>query len=213
MRIHHKSPSRYSVMAAPAPPVLTADFKLLWLDTSHEFVNAAFRPFPQPREFAREAASCCCLQTKEGELRDGLPTLLDDLAHAAVVLAPVLLEQTRGLRVSRRVRVRIAQQRLDGREDRRDVVDRGPLVLQNVQADLTVIVDCTAARKNRQYSAQHCNLLQKESERTIRVEHLGDKLDGRRLVRVVLAKLERQVERAALPRRVVRPATHRINRY
>eukprot|EP00962_Isochrysis_galbana_P051168 scaffold22526_cov101-Isochrysis_galbana.AAC.1 len=70
-----------------------------------------------------------------------LPRLLHNLLDLALVLAPVLLVQPGRLRVRRRVWVWVAEQRLDRGQDSRDVVNRAPLVLQNVQADGAIGVD------------------------------------------------------------------------
>ena len=71
-----------------------------------------------------------------------LPRLLDHLADAARVLALVFCVEPRGLAVGRARGVGVRQQRLDACEDARDVVDRAPQVLQDVQADAPVLVDC-----------------------------------------------------------------------
>ncbi len=63
-------------------------------------------------------------------------------------------------------------------EDGRNVIDRTPLILQNVEADAAVGIH-------------------------VWVKALGHKLHLGRLVRVVLGKGHFQLERGALPRRVV----------
>ncbi|EJK48178.1 hypothetical protein THAOC_33053 [Thalassiosira oceanica] len=113
------------------------------------------------------------------------PALLDDLPHAPVVFPPVLVVQPAGLGVGRARRVGIAQQTLYAREYRANVVDRTPLVLQYVEADLPVVV-------------------------YVRVEHLRQEPHGGSLVGVVLRELEGQFERPALPRRVVRAEDDRL---
>ena len=97
------------------------------------------------------------------------PRPLHHLLHAPVVLPPVGAVQPRGLGVGRRVRVGIAQQRLHRRQHGRDVVDRRPRLLQDVKADAAVGVD-------------------------VGVVHLGDELDQRRAVGVLLGELERELE-------------------
>ena len=65
-----------------------------------------------------------------------LHRVLHALHHPPVVLVLVLVPQPRRLGVGGRRGVGVAQQRLDGREDRRDVVDRAAVVLQDVEADV-----------------------------------------------------------------------------
>jgi hypothetical protein len=77
------------------------------------------------------------------------PALLHAGADALVVLCAVLGKELRGLRVGRGRRVRVAQQRLNGGEYGSDVVNRAPLVLQDVEADLPVGVDCGAFETGR----------------------------------------------------------------
>jgi len=91
-----------------------------------------------------------------------------------VVLAGVLLEQPRRFRVGRRVGVRVAQQRLDGREHRGNVIDGGPVVLEDVQADTTVSVD-------------------------VGVEEAAHKFDNGGLVGVVFREVHREFECATFP--------------
>lgn len=45
------------------------------------------------------------------------------------------------LRICGRCWVGVTQEGLDRREDGADVIDRAPLILQDIQADLTVVVD------------------------------------------------------------------------
>lgn len=77
------------------------------------------------------------------------------------------------LRVERAVIVRFAEQRLDREQDRPHVVQRRPLVLQDVQADGTAEVH-------------------------VRVEARRQELDVRRRVRVRVGKLEQQFVLLAL---------------
>jgi len=94
-------------------------------------------------------------------------------------LSLVALEQLRGFRVGGRVGVGVAQQALDRRENGRNVVDRRPLVLQDVEANTAVGVN-------------------------VRMEHLRREAHFRGLVGELLAKREVEREGAALPRRVLR---------
>jgi hypothetical protein len=70
-----------------------------------------------------------------------------------------------------RIGIRIVQQTLYTRQDRRHVVGRTPPVLQNVKAELTVGVD-------------------------VRVEHLAEEFDNWRFVRVRLVKGQDEAEGA-----------------
>ena len=106
------------------------------------------------------------------------PALLDNLPHPPVVLPPIFVVKPAGLGVGRTGGVGIAQQTLDAGEDGGNVVDGTPLVLEDVQADLPVVVD-------------------------VGVEHFGEEPDVRGLVGVVLGELQDQLERSALPRGVV----------
>jgi len=106
------------------------------------------------------------------------PRKLHDFPHAAVVFTPVLVVQSARLRVRRRGGIGIAQQRLDAGQYGGYVVDRGPLVLQNIQANLPVVVN-------------------------VRMEHLRQKSNLRRLVGVVFREFQHEFEGSTLPRRVV----------
>ena len=106
------------------------------------------------------------------------PALLDNLPHPPVVLPPILVVKPAGLGVGRTGGVGIAQQTLDAGEDGGNVVDGTPLILEDVEADLPVVVD-------------------------VGVEHFGEESDVRGLVGVVLGELQDQLERSALPRGVV----------
>lgn len=64
-----------------------------------------------------------------------------------VVLSPALGIHARRLGVGGRVGVGVAQQRLDACQHRRHVVYRAPVVLQDVQADAPVRVDCGGGGK------------------------------------------------------------------
>merc|ERR1712157_591623 len=70
-----------------------------------------------------------------------LPRLLYDFPNAAVVFTAVLIIQTTCLRIGRRGGIGIAQKGLNTGKYGRYIVNRGPLVLQNVQTNLPVIVD------------------------------------------------------------------------
>ncbi|KAL7533873.1 hypothetical protein ACHAWF_004648 [Thalassiosira exigua] len=106
------------------------------------------------------------------------PALLHDLPDPPIVLPPILVVQPARFRIRRTGRVRIAQQALDARQDRRDVVDGTPLVLQYVQTDLPVVVD-------------------------VGVEHLRQEADRGGLVGVVFGELQDELEGPALPGGVV----------
>lgn len=83
------------------------------------------------------------------------PRSLDGLGDAPLVLALILREEPRGLAIGGAIGVGVAQQALYGSKDGRHVVDRAPIVLQDVKAYAAVRVH-------------------------IRMEELGDKLDIRR---------------------------------
>lgn len=111
--------------------------------------------------------------------------LLDARLHPLLVLAAVLFVQLGGHRVGGRVGVGVAEQRLYRGQDGGHVVRGTPPVLQDVQADAAVRVH-------------------------VRVEHLGDEADRRRLVRVLLGKFYCQLKRAVLEGGVVRPENHSV---
>ena len=69
------------------------------------------------------------------------PALLNDLSNPPIVLSSILAVKPAGLRVGGAARVGVAEEALHAGEDGGYVVYRGPLVLKDVQADLTVIVD------------------------------------------------------------------------
>lgn len=126
-----------------------------------------------------------------------VPGRLDDFCHTPVVFAPIFLVETRCLHVCRRVWVRVSQQRLDGGEDRCNVVDGTPLVLKNVEANAAIRVDYT----------QKClvgTLIARIVEHTIWVKHFCYKLNLRCLVRVLLGEGKRELEGSAFPRSFVR---------
>lgn len=103
-----------------------------------------------------------------------------DLPDASIIFAAVLVVQPARLRIGRRGGIGIAQQGLDAGQYGGYVVNRRPLVLQNIQADLSVIVD-------------------------VGMEHFCEKPNLRCLIGIVLRKLEHQFEGSPLPRRVVGP--------
>ncbi len=70
------------------------------------------------------------------------PTVFDDLADLALVFSLVVHEKTGGLSVCGRVGVGVTQQRLDGRQDGRDIVDGCPHVLEDVETDASVRIHC-----------------------------------------------------------------------
>mmetsp|Transcript_16787 Transcript_16787/g.63884 ORF Transcript_16787/g.63884 Transcript_16787/m.63884 type:complete len:228 (+) Transcript_16787:481-1164(+) len=102
------------------------------------------------------------------------PRLLYYFPHATHILSAVLLVQPGGLGVCGGAGVWVTEQRLDRREDRTDIVDWGPLILQNVQADQAIVVD-------------------------VGVEHLREEPHGGRLVGILLRELHRQLESATFP--------------
>lgn len=103
---------------------------------------------------------------------------------------------------------------LDGRQHGGHVIDGAPLVLQDVQADAAVIIDCTTvyARKglSRQaartvnflvtgvHSAMSNCVAQQGFVLTVGVEHRRHKLDHRRLVGIVLSKVHGELECACV---------------
>eukprot|EP00563_Minutocellus_polymorphus_P021434 CAMPEP_0197721714 /NCGR_PEP_ID=MMETSP1434-20131217/4679_1 /TAXON_ID=265543 /ORGANISM="Minutocellus polymorphus, Strain CCMP3303" /LENGTH=142 /DNA_ID=CAMNT_0043306771 /DNA_START=306 /DNA_END=731 /DNA_ORIENTATION=- len=89
------------------------------------------------------------------------PSSAPQSPYPPVVLPPVLVVEAAGLGVGGTGGVGIAQQALDAGQNGRDVVDRAPLVLEDVEADLAVVVD-------------------------VGVEHFGEEADVRGLVGVVL---------------------------
>ena len=70
------------------------------------------------------------------------PRLLHDLLDLALIFTAILLVEARGLGVRWGVRVWVAEQRLDGREDRRDIINGAPLILEDVEADRAIGIDC-----------------------------------------------------------------------
>ena len=70
-----------------------------------------------------------------------LLTLLDDCTHAAAVLLIVLAVHDSRRVVGGRIDVGVSKQRLNGRQNAADVVDGGPRVLEDVQADAAVCVN------------------------------------------------------------------------
>lgn len=68
------------------------------------------------------------------------PTLFHTLLNSVTVFSFVLYKQTRSLCISRRIRIRISQQRLNTGENCCHIVNRTPFVLQNVQTNRTVRV-------------------------------------------------------------------------
>lgn len=67
---------------------------------------------------------------------------------------------------------------MDRSEDGRDVIDRRPVALENVQADAAVVVH-------------------------VRMEELRNKFNNRRLIRIVLGELQGELESATFPGSVV----------
>jgi len=63
------------------------------------------------------------------------------LFRSRIVLGPVRLVQFSNLRNQRIIRVRISQQRANRQQHLRDGESRGPLTLQNVQANATIAVN------------------------------------------------------------------------
>lgn len=68
-----------------------------------------------------------------------------------------------------------------------DIVLRRPAVLENVQTNFAVVVNCMS-----------CHPLSS----TIRMEQVVHKLDRRHRFRVLLRKLDSQEKRSSLPRRI-----------
>jgi len=115
------------------------------------------------------------------------PASFHHVLDATVVLPPVLAVQPTSLGVRGTGRIGIAQQALDARQDRRNIVDRTPVVLQDVETDLSVAVN-------------------------VGVEHFGDELHGGGPVRIRFGELQDQAEGPALPGRVIRSKNTRLPR-
>lgn len=91
------------------------------------------------------------------------------LLQQSLVLLRILIPELCGLAVQRRFVVWLAEETLEGQEDRLYVVDSRPLVLEDIKAD----------------TAGHIN---------VRVEHWGGKEDGGWLERVVSGEGEGEFE-------------------
>lgn len=75
--------------------------------------------------------------------------LLVELVKMLFVLG-LIVPQLGGLRVERRIVVRLAQQRLDGQQDGAHVVEGRPLLLQDVQANGAAQINVgVKARRNK----------------------------------------------------------------
>lgn len=111
-------------------------------------------------------------------LRIVLPRLFHNLSNSSVVFTPVFVVQPTSLRIGWWGGIWIAQQRLNTGQYSRYVINGRPLVLQDIQTDLTIVVD-------------------------VRMEHFCQKSNLWRLVRIIFRKLEHQFEGSTLPWRVV----------
>lgn len=103
-----------------------------------------------------------------------LPRQLDKLFNLAVVCLFVGIEHLCGRHVGRRVGIGVAEQRTYGNENASDIVGRAPFVVQNVQTNISVVID-------------------------IWMEHsrLEDNTGG--LVRVIFCEFDLEEEDAAFP--------------
>ena len=90
--------------------------------------------------------------------------MLHDRGDSLLILSPVLLVQLCSDAVGRTVRVGLVQQTLDGGEDGGHVVRGRPAVLEDVKANAAIGIH-------------------------VGVEHLGNKADRGRLVRVFFSEL------------------------
>ena len=115
------------------------------------------------------------------------PSLFHNFSHFLVIFTPVSIVQLSSCRVRWRGGVGVAQEWLDWRQDSCNVVNRRPLVLKNIEAYLSIVID-------------------------IGVEHDCDELDGGGLVGVVFVKLEEKLKYTSLPRRVVRSKYYSLPR-
>lgn len=104
--------------------------------------------------------------------------------HQTIVFVSLVEEEFGSERIGRRLRVWIAQKTLDARQDRRDVVHGTPLVLKNVDANPTILVD-------------------------VWMKETRQKAHLRRRGRILFCKGDYQVEGPALPYSVFRAARRR----
>ena len=103
-------------------------------------IAAQTLPIDKMGMFIEKYEQHICTNSKRQAVSFLVPTQLDALDNAAVVLAPILLKQLCGLDIRRRVGIRVRQQRLNRRENCGYVIDRRPLVLQNVETDAAIAV-------------------------------------------------------------------------
>lgn len=112
------------------------------------------------------------------------PTLKNALANASVILARDVVcslgVELSCFTVGWRVGIRVCEQALDLREDRRAIVEGRPRVVQYIEADASVSID-------------------------VGVEHFSQKAHFWRLLRKLLSKLHDQLEDTALPLSPIRP--------
>ena len=69
------------------------------------------------------------------------PALFHHLSHPFYVLLPIVHIHFCCLRICRRFRIRITQQTLYRCQNRRNIINRAPLILQNIEADISVVVN------------------------------------------------------------------------
>lgn len=138
-----------------------------------------------------------------------IPTQLDALDNATIVLAPILLKQFGRLDIRRRIGIRIRQKRLNRGEDCGNVIDWRPLVLQNIEADAAVAIHVWVEALGDELHLRRRELEKQSNVRRMRdaahmstkglksMSHLG------RLIRVVFGEAHLELKRRALPRRIV----------
>ena len=110
-------------------------------------------------------------------------TLFDSLSHTRTVLLVILSEQLRCFCVSWTIRVWIIKKGLNRHQYTNHVVDWTPFVLQNVHANVPVIVN-------------------------VRVEHFGEKLYLGGLAWVVFSEVKFQRKNSTFPDAVVGSKNH-----
>lgn len=120
------------------------------------------------------------LNTKFSPLRIIDPALLYNLLDTSIVFSLILREQTSCLRICWGVGIWVRQEGLDGRQNGCNIVDRTPLVLQNVKADAAICID-------------------------VRMEHFCDEAHCGRLAWVVFCELKCQLEGSSFPGRIIGP--------
>lgn len=108
----------------------------------NDTVDDANPKTPNHARFLRNTKHSSLIKPLKTLEQDLDPRLLYNVQHTTIVFAPIFLIELGGFSVRRRVWIGIREQRLDGGQDGGDIVDRAPLILKNVQADLTGCVNC-----------------------------------------------------------------------